>query len=95
MNKQDKKRLLEYYDDLNNEVNTIFHLVLFKSEEPAIIQQIQKVKALLSSMFETFDLDYDHVDEHLGCYSYPNCDIMSEGCCVLHGLNAEPYGHRD
>lgn len=34
-------------------------------------------------------------DPHLGCFSYPNCDIDPNGCCVLHGMDAEPYGHRD
>jgi hypothetical protein len=34
-------------------------------------------------------------DEHVGCYSYPNCDIDSNGCCVANGADAEPYGHRD
>lgn len=34
-------------------------------------------------------------DEHLGCYSYPNCDIDPNGCCVLNGMDATPYGHRD
>ena len=34
-------------------------------------------------------------DPHLACYSYPNCDIDPNGCTVLNGLDAEPYGHRD
>ena len=34
-------------------------------------------------------------DPHLGCYSYPNCDIDASGCTVLNGDDAEPYGHRD
>lgn len=35
------------------------------------------------------------LDPHLGCYSYPNCDIDPNGCTVLNGADAEPYGHRD
>ncbi len=31
------------------------------------------------------------VDDHLGCYSYPNCDEDWGGCC--YGGN-EPYGNR-
>ena len=34
-------------------------------------------------------------DPHLGCFSYPNCDIDPNGCTVLNGADAEPYGHRD
>jgi hypothetical protein len=40
-------------------------------------------------------LDWDDYDEHIGCYSYPNCDIDMNGCCVVNGIHAEPYGHRD
>ena len=38
---------------------------------------------------------YTDYDPHIGCYSYPNCDIDPNGCCVEHGMDAEPYGHRD
>ena len=34
-------------------------------------------------------------DRHIGCYSYPNCDIDPNGCCILMGDDAEQYGHRD
>lgn len=34
-------------------------------------------------------------DEHIGCFSYPCCDLSPIGCTVLHGSNAEPIGHRD
>ena len=32
-------------------------------------------------------------EEHLGCYSYPNCDIDPLGCTV--DDDYEEYGHRD
>jgi hypothetical protein len=33
---------------------------------------------------------------HLGCPSYPNCDIDSNGCIQEKGINdVEWYGHRD
>ena len=33
---------------------------------------------------------------HLGCPSYPNCDIDSNGCIQESGNNdVEWYGHRD
>ncbi len=35
------------------------------------------------------------VDDHLGCFSYPNCDEGPGGCVVKYGDDAEPYGHRD
>jgi len=34
-------------------------------------------------------------DEHIACYSYPNCDIAPNGCIVISGANVESYGHRD
>lgn len=37
----------------------------------------------------------DDYDIHIGCFSYPNCDIDPNGCCVVNGFDAEPYGHRD
>lgn len=36
-----------------------------------------------------------YVDPHIACYSYPNCDEAPMGCRVMHGEDAEPYGHRD
>lgn len=33
-------------------------------------------------------------EEHLGCYSYPNCDIDPLGCRKIYKDKAEPYGHR-
>ena len=34
-------------------------------------------------------------DEHLGCFSYPNCDIDPLGCIRVMGSNVEPFGHKD
>ena len=33
--------------------------------------------------------------EHLGCFSYPNCDIDPLGCRRVMGSNVEPFGHKD
>ena len=33
-------------------------------------------------------------DSHLGCFSYPNCDIDPLGCTVCND-DYEEYGHRD
>jgi len=35
-----------------------------------------------------------NADEHLGCFSYPECDEAPLGCVVQMGKDAEPYGHR-
>jgi len=32
---------------------------------------------------------------HIGCYSYPMCDIAPLGCMLEMGADVEPYGHRD
>jgi len=37
----------------------------------------------------------EEYDEHLGCYSYPNCDEAVGGCLVVMGDDVEEYGHRD
>ena len=34
------------------------------------------------------------VDLHIGCFSYPNCDIDPNGC-GFQREDPEPYGHRD
>jgi|TARA_Y100000296_G_C5170602_1_gene257084 hypothetical protein len=36
----------------------------------------------------------EEVDEHLGCYSWPNCDVDPMGCSYQTS-DPEPYGHRD
>jgi hypothetical protein len=39
---------------------------------------------------------YNETDSHLGCPSYPNCDIDRNGCVHEVGMdNVEWYGHRD
>lgn len=34
------------------------------------------------------------LDRHLGCPSYPNCDIDPNGCRRVMGASVEYYGHR-
>ncbi len=31
---------------------------------------------------------------HVGCYSYPDCDINPLGCSILMGADVEPFGHK-
>ena len=41
-------------------------------------------------------IDYNDDVYHLGCPSYPNCDIDPSGCIRESGINdVEWYGHRD
>jgi hypothetical protein len=37
----------------------------------------------------------DDIDEHIGCFSYPECELSPTGCVVRNGSYAEPFGHRD
>jgi len=41
---------------------------------------------------------WDHVRQpatsHLGCYTYPDCDLAPQGCFYA-TKNPEPYGYRD
>ena len=36
----------------------------------------------------------DDDDEHICCYSYPNCDIDPLGCKIVMGKDVEPFGHK-
>ena len=36
----------------------------------------------------------EDLDPHLGCYSYPDCDLNPNGCKILMGKDAEPFGHK-
>ena len=56
---------------------------------------IQRPLDRLHFWFQERVLGKEPVDDHLGCYSWPNCDIDPNGCTVLNGADAEPYGHRD
>jgi hypothetical protein len=35
------------------------------------------------------------LDPHVGCYSYPNCNIDPNGCCLMMGDDVEEYGFKD
>ena len=39
--------------------------------------------------------EYEDIDEHIGCFSYPECELNHNGCVVRNGSYAEPFGHRD
>lgn len=43
------------------------------------------------------DMDeyWSNPDNHLGCYSYPNCDLGVGGCSASMEDGVEEYGHRD
>jgi hypothetical protein len=48
----------------------------------------QIMRTVMEARFE------EHDDLHLGCFSYPDCDENPLGCTVLHGFDAEPFGHK-
>jgi hypothetical protein len=33
-------------------------------------------------------------EDHIGCWSYPNCDIAPQGCCFSDHFIDDPVGHR-
>jgi len=47
------------------------------------------VKSIASSDDDCF-LD----DDHVACFSFPNCDISPSGCIVAMGDDVEYIGHR-
>jgi hypothetical protein len=71
------------------------------SEEAALAQIDKLLKANASidlcdvTAVDVWEYDEDDDDMHLGCPSYPNCDIDPMGCIILSGGNVEWYGHRD
>jgi len=71
------------------------------SEEAALAQIDKFLKANASIDFcdvtavDVWEYGEDDDDMHLGCPSYPNCDIDPMGCIILSGGNVEWYGHRD
>lgn len=109
MNKKDKRKLCKIYDDLNDQINDIFHVIpnkyreydieYYKKVNEVIKELNQKVKDTVYNMLDELEAEdlylEEFTDPHSGCYSYPNCDEAPLGCCVEHGLDAEPYGHRD
>jgi len=109
MNKREKRELCKLYDTLHDQINSIGHVLPFPVHKPTI-EQYEKIvnnvnilrgqlKDTAHEIMDNFDIKevyYDEfIDEHCGCYSYPNCDLAPLGCCVEHGIDgAEPYGHR-
>ena len=71
------------------------------SEEAALAQIDKLLKANASidlcavTAVDVWEYGEDDDDMHLGCPSYPNCDIDPMGCIILSGGNVEWYGHRD
>ena len=48
----------------------------------------------LRFLFQTKVLRREEVDDHIACYSYPNCDEAPNGCSHVMGKDVEKYGHR-
>ena len=110
MNKKDKRKLCKFYDEIIDRINNVSNVMIYprlgesgKLSETRfqIIKCLNsELKELAENIIDDFDLKDIYVseflDDHLGCYSYPNCDLAPLGCCVLHGIDeAECYGHKD
>ena len=71
------------------------------SEEAALAQidKLLKTNASIDlcdvTAVDEWEYGEDDDDMHLGCPSYPNCDIAPMGCIVSSGGDVEWYGHRD
>jgi hypothetical protein len=55
-------------------------------------QAIMIARTFRQHLDDTGLQDYDF---HIGCFSYPNCDLAPNGCVILNGDKAEQYGFRD
>jgi hypothetical protein len=108
MNKKDKNDLCMYYEMLHDSVNKIGHELLFRrttlehyhEARKDVHKKVSETKDIIDKMFEHFDLENtyhseDFGESHLGCPSYPNCDLDPNGCRQISGDDVEYYGHRD
>jgi hypothetical protein len=66
----------------------------FTKSGKKLLSEIKKwLKYHVSTVKNTEEEEYDR---HLGCPSYPNCDIDPNGCVRAVGIdNVEWYGHKD
>jgi len=65
-----------------------------KWKEEFTLEQVEDTKTLLKN--NSYFCEDCEPDPHLGCYSYPNCDIDPNGCRFQNSdEDIEPYGHRD
>lgn len=106
MNKKDKINLCVYYEELQEALIKVTNALVFRPKTQIeydeiydkVHDRISKANDIVYKMFDDFKLEETYFkefcDEHLGCYSYPNCDDAPLGCCIIHGKDAEPYGHR-
>lgn len=107
MKKKDRIKLCLHYEELHDAVNKIAHAVIFRPKTQQeydkiydkIHSRVDKVKETIDDMFDAFELEETYFkevcDEHIGCYSYPNCDLSPTGCTVMYGSDAEQFGHKD
>jgi hypothetical protein len=50
---------------------------------------------IVTSKGKKMSKNIERVDEHLGCPSWPNCDLAPLGCSLEMGKDVEWYGHKD
>ena len=74
---------LELIEDLYTTLEYLSKKNLTDKEKKDIFNEVK------DKIFKSKKMDY-----HIGCYSYPNCDIDPNGCHYQRG-EAETYGHRD
>jgi|TARA_Y100000031_G_scaffold127406_1_gene145053 hypothetical protein len=69
------------------------YIELIKARREKELSKEEIIKILKSNI----DMDeyWANEDNHIGCYSYPNCEDAPLGCHQVMGEDAEPYGWRD
>jgi hypothetical protein len=75
------------HDDLKTDEN--FPIEAYRSFY--IVDKMKFARYKYTEIPEWFEQEED---EHIACYSYPNCDEAPLGCIVSQGSQAESYGHR-
>ena len=85
------------YDKLKDNTIKEYHKELLSHEKsPKNNWKDKKMEKRLKKYYKERKENYNDFDIHLGCPSYPNCDIDRNGCVHKVGMdNVEWYGHRD
>jgi hypothetical protein len=88
---------VEYLDDL-----LAFKVAKATQLKKWLKENEEDLETTVQELLNTLNADVEgETDElyddsaHLGCPSYPNCDIDPNGCSVVMGKDVEWYGHRD
>jgi len=90
-------------DNFSDELN--FKLeeakALYEAGDPELTSEITRARAYhqgaVDALYNVYEdiCGEDEEESHIGCYSYPNCDLAPTGCTKIMGADVEEFGHKD